>query len=79
MEVSRESARELESLRDRLSSLSEANIRLSESLDFDRFLSSVLNYARTFTTALYGDIALLDDCGQVLDLLSFGMANKEAE
>ena len=33
MDESRESARELESLRDQLSRMSEANLRLSESLD----------------------------------------------
>ena len=54
-------AEENESLRERLSRLSEASLRINESLDFGTVLQGVLDNARALTGARYGVITLLDD------------------
>ena len=71
--------RENEALRDRLSRLSEASLRINESLDFDTVLQEVLDSARALTGARYGVITLLDETGQLQDFLSSGMSSVEAE
>ena len=71
--------REIEALRDRLSRLSEASLRINESLDFDTVLQGVLDSARSLTAARYGVMTLLDDAGRVEDFLSSGMTGEEAE
>ncbi len=71
--------REIEELRDRLSRLSEASHRISESLDFATVLQGVLDSARSLTGARYGIMILLDASGQVQDFLSSGMTPEEAE
>ena len=45
---------EIESLRTRLSKLSEASCLVSESLDLDVVLQRVINFARSLTGARYG-------------------------
>ena len=45
--------REIEALRERLSRLSEASLRINESLDLDSVLQGVLDSARTLTGARY--------------------------
>ena len=57
--------RENAALRERLSRLSEASHRITESLDFDTVLAGVLESACTLTGATYGVITLLNDSGQV--------------
>ena len=69
---------EIEALRDRLSRLTEASLRINESLEFDTVLQEVLDSARSLTAARYGAITLLDDAGQVEDCLSAGMTTEEA-
>ena len=70
--------REIAELRDRLSRLSEASLRINESLDFDTVLQGVLDSARSLTEARYGVITLLDDSGRIADFLSSGMTAEEA-
>ena len=70
--------REIAALRDRLSRLSEASLRINESLDLDTVLQGVLDSARTLTGARYGVITLLDDSGRIQDFLSSGMTAEEA-
>ena len=48
-----ELARENEALRDRLSRLSEASLRINQSLDLDTVLQGVLDSARSLTPAPY--------------------------
>ena len=74
-----ELSRENQALRDRLSRLSEASLRINESLDFDTVLQGVLDSARALTQARYGVATLLDDAGLVQDVLSSGFAPQEAE
>ena len=71
--------REIEALRERLSRLSEASLRINESLDFDVVMQGVLDSARSLTGARYGVMTLLDEGGQALDFLSSGMTGAEAE
>ena len=52
--------REIEALRERLSRLSEASLRINESLDLDSVLQGVLDSARTLTGARYALITTLD-------------------
>ena len=51
-----EMARENQALRQRLSRLSQASLRISESLDFDNVLQGVLDSARSLAGARYGVI-----------------------
>jgi len=66
-------------LRDRLSRLSAASLRINESLDFDTVLQGVLDSARSLTAARYGVMTLLDEAGGVQHFLSSGMTGEEAE
>ena len=70
---------ELEELQERLSRLSQASLRINESLDFDTVLQGVLDSARFLTAARYGVMTLLDDAGSVQDFLSSGMTTEENE
>ena len=71
--------REIESLQARLSRLSEASLRINESLDFDAVMQGVLDSACSLTGARYGVMTLLDEGGQVQDFLSSGMTDEESE
>ena len=63
---------------DRLSQLSEASLRINESLDLDTVLQEALDSARALTEARYGAIILLDESGQIEDFLSSGLSPEEA-
>ena len=73
-----ELARENEALRQRLSRLSEASLRINESLDFGTVLQGVLDSARSLTGARYGVITLLDDGGRIQDFLYSGLTPDES-
>ena len=79
MQRPEELMRENEALRERLSRLSEASLRITEDLDIDAVLRGVLDSARSLTGALYGVMTPLDDRGEVQDLLSSGMTAEEAD
>ena len=70
---------QIEALRERLSRLSEASLRINESLDFDVVLQDVLDSARTLIQARYGVITLLDESGQVRNSLSSGLTSEDFE
>ena len=55
---------ELESLRERLSKLSEVSLRINESLDFDTVLNQVVSNACDLTGARYGAMTLLQESGR---------------
>ena len=71
--------RENQALRERLSRLSQASLRINESLDFDTVLQGVMDSARSLTGARYGVIILLDDSGTPQDLHFSGVTEDEAE
>ena len=68
---------ETEELRNRLSRLSEASLRITESLDLDTILQGVIDGARSVNGARYGALLLLDDAGRMQDLVTSGMTPKE--
>ncbi|MCE2405559.1 MAG: response regulator [Dehalococcoidia bacterium] len=69
---------EIETLRERLNRLSEASLRINESLDLDTVVQDALDSARSLTDARYGVITLLDDSGEVQDLLASGLTPEQA-
>ena len=71
--------RENGDLRQRLSRLSEASLRINESLDFDDVLQGVLDSARSLAGARYGVIVLHGDGGTAEDFLSSGFTEDEAD
>ena len=77
MEQADDQAREIAELRDRLSRLSQASLRINESLDFDTVLHGVLDSACSLTGARYGVITLLEDSGQVQDFVTSGLTPEE--
>jgi len=70
--------RDHEALQERLTRLSEASLRINESLDFDEVLQGVLDAARSLTAARYGVMTLLDDAGGVRDFLASGLSAEQA-
>ena len=64
---------QIEALRERLSRLSEASLRINESLDLDSVLQGVLDSARSLTGASYALITTLDASGQVQEFLVSGL------
>ena len=79
MDLPDERDQRIRELEERLSLLSQASLRVNESLDFDTVLQGVLDSARSLTGARYGVIALHDAAGNAGDFLSSGMTADEAE
>ena len=71
--------REIQSLRKRLSGLSQASLRINESLDVQTVLQGVLDSARTLTEASYGVIATYDGSEQVEDFIASGLTSEERQ
>ena len=69
--------RENESLRERLSRMSEASLRISQSLDFDSVLQEVIDNARSLTSARYGALVAFDDSGKIKTLITSGITPEE--
>ena len=63
--------------RDRLSRLSEASLRINETLEFDNVLQVVVDSARTLTGARYGTIATLNESGGPGHFFSSGTTGEE--
>ena len=73
--------RENQALRERLTRLGEASLRINESLDFDTVLQGVLDSACALTDARYGVLTPFDETGdiQTEGALSYGMTPVEVE
>ena len=69
--------RKVEPPGDRLSRLSEASLRINETLDFDTVLRGVLASARDLTRSRYGVFILLDDAGGMREFFSSGMTPEQ--
>ena len=69
---------ENEVLRERLTRLSEASLRINEPLEFDAVLQGVLDAARSLTDACYGVMTFDDDDAVVQNFLSSGITAEEA-
>ena len=66
----------VEVLRDRLSKLSQASLRINESLDLDTVLQEVVDSARSLTGAHYGGITTLDKSGRLEDVVTSGLTQE---
>ena len=71
--------RENEALRERLSRLSEASLRINEDLDLDTVLREVVDGARSLTGARMGSITVFEDSGQLQDFITSGLTPEEHE
>ena len=69
--------RENEALRERLSGLSEASLRISRSLDLDTVLQGVIDSACSLTRARYGALVAFDDSGGIETLITSGITPEE--
>ena len=65
--------RDIDALRNRLSHLSEASLRINESLDLDTVLQEVVDSARALTDSHYGAITTLDDSGLPHEFVTSGI------
>ena len=68
-----------QALRERLSRLSEASIRITEDLDLDIVLQGVVDGARSLTGARMGGITALDGQGQLQDFITSGLTPEERQ
>ena len=64
-------------LRDRISLLSDASIRINESLDFDTMLQEVVNNSRALTASRFAAMTLLPQVGHLPDLIVSGLTREE--
>ncbi len=72
-----EQAREIEVLRERISALGAAILRINASLDVTTVLREAVDSARTLTGARYGIITTIDEAGEVRDFVSSGFTDEE--
>ena len=70
---------QMAALRERLSRLSEASLRINESLELDEVLRGVLDSARSLTDARYALITTMRDTGGVEDFVVSGLTAEEAQ
>ena len=64
-------------LRERISTLSAATLRISASLDLDTVLREIVDGARALTGARYGMIATVDDAGGIEEFIAPGLSPEE--
>ena len=77
MDQADEQARETTELRDRLAKLSEASLRINETLDLDWVLQEVIDSARSLAGASYGGISTIYEARRGKDLVTSGMTTEE--
>ena len=78
-ESSAELRRENEALRERVSRLSAAILRISASLDLETVLQEVIDSARALTGARLGAIVTVDGAGRVEDFVTSGFTRDEKD
>ena len=71
--------REIETLRNRLSGLSEAGVRITEDLDLDTVLQEVVDAARSLTGARISGLTALDEAGELTSFITSGMTAEERQ
>ena len=64
-------------MRDRLSKLTEASVRINEPLNFDEVLQGIIDSAVSLTGARYGVISVMDDDGHLDAILTSGTSDEE--
>ena len=70
-------AAEIAALRERISALSAASLRISASLDLETVLREVVESARSLTGAHFGAIATIDEAGAPQDFVTSGFTEAE--
>ena len=78
MERIQELEQEVKRLREVLSQLSEASLRINESLDFETVLQGVLDSARVLIGSRYGILTLMDENGRALDCVASGLTPEQS-
>ena len=69
--------RENAALRERISALSAASLRIGSSLDLDTVLREIAESARALTGARYAAIATIDETGLPVDFVTSGLTGEE--
>ena len=69
--------REIEALRRRLSGLSEASVRINQSLEFDTVPQEVVDSARVLIGARYGVMAVVGESGNCRTSSRRGLTSKK--
>ena len=69
--------RENETLRERLSGLSEASLRINRSLDFDTVLQETVDSARALIGSRYGGMVVFDETGELQSFVTSGFDAEE--
>ncbi len=77
MDQPEELMRQIASLRERLSKLSEAGLRINESLDFDTVLQEVVDSARALTASRYGAITIPSEVFRRATFIASGLTEEE--
>ena len=77
MSDGRPTAAEIAALRERISALSAASLRISASLDLETVLREVVESARSLTGAHFGAIATIDEAGAPQDFVTSGFTEAE--
>ena len=72
-----EPGRQIETLRERISALTAAFLRISTSLDLDTVLHEIAEAARALTGARYAVITTIDDAGRLEDAVLSGFTPEE--
>ena len=72
-----EPGRQIETLRERISALTAAFLRISTSLDLDTVLHEIAETARALTGARYAVITTIDDAGRLEDAVPSGFTPEE--
>ena len=70
---------EIKALKERLSGLSEASLRISESLDLSTVLQEVVKGACALSGAGIGGITTMDRSGQMLDFVTHGLSPSQQQ
>ena len=68
---------EIQALRERISALSAASLRIGSSLDLDTVLQEIAESARVLTAARYSVITTIDDTGGLEDVVMSGVGPQE--
>ncbi len=71
--------RENAALRESISKLNSASLRISASLDLETVLQEVVESARALTRACHGVIATIDEEGRPVDFLTSGLTDEERQ
>ena len=79
MDEATEAGRDVEAVRERISALSAAVLRISASLDVTTVLQEAADSARALNAARYGIITTIDEAGEVREFVTSGFTPEEQQ